>query len=523
MTQDIFSSELNKYHGNEKIVTIPDGIDTIGEAAFSFSEVEKIIIPQGVKEIKNEAFRSCNLLKEISLPDSLKSIGDYAFMDCSNLVKVELPDTLTQIGKGAFQGCIKLKYINIPASLKKLRTDTFFACSKLKLVIPDTVVEFDKVTEDLCGLPFKNVVYCGLISNVPGGVKEKTAIAYNFIKYLNKNNPIDEEVRVKNKTWIKTNRKKIFEFAFENIELLNYLVEEDIISLEDFDYLDSLNATAEIQTILLNYKKRRFPSNRIEKYEEARFEKEIGIKPLSVNDYKKIFTLKDSGPTSYTLNGYKGTETDVVLPEMIGKKRITVIKGIGDGKEIIKRIVLPSSVLRIEQGAFEWCVNLEKVDFSLGLREIGCAAFSYCEKLEEILIPDGTRVIGREAFNYCVSLKQVKLPSTLYGVYYRAFQNCKSLEEFIIPGSISSIESRTFANCTSLKRVQSLGELKEIALSAFLGCGELESVEDSCELKNCKIINDIDGKEGWGTLHDQFRKTQVYDRLINHPNIINES
>ena len=53
------------FHG-QKIVSIGDSAFS-GLRAKSCQEIEKIIIPEGVKRIDREAFRSCKKLKEIIL------------------------------------------------------------------------------------------------------------------------------------------------------------------------------------------------------------------------------------------------------------------------------------------------------------------------------------------------------------------------------------------------------------------------------------------------------------------------
>lgn len=54
--------------------TTPEGVVTIGEDAFAFSELESVTVSEGVKEIKTNAFQESRL-KSISFPASLEKVG----------------------------------------------------------------------------------------------------------------------------------------------------------------------------------------------------------------------------------------------------------------------------------------------------------------------------------------------------------------------------------------------------------------------------------------------------------------
>lgn len=81
-----------RYVGSETEVTVPDGVDSIGDSAF----------------------HRCTGLSNIVIPDSVVSIGDSAFYGCTGLTKLALPQGLKGIGVNAFLGCEGLSYIDIP-------------------------------------------------------------------------------------------------------------------------------------------------------------------------------------------------------------------------------------------------------------------------------------------------------------------------------------------------------------------------------------------------------------------------
>ena len=58
---------------------MPKNIKTIESSAFSHSNLEEIVFPDGLKKIDSYAFASCKKLKEIYLPDGVESVGENAF------------------------------------------------------------------------------------------------------------------------------------------------------------------------------------------------------------------------------------------------------------------------------------------------------------------------------------------------------------------------------------------------------------------------------------------------------------
>lgn len=120
MLFEIEDGVLKRYEGDEEHVVIPDGISEIDEGAFKCCRsIKRIFIPESVKHIGSRAFEDCRSLKTIKLPDTLKYIKSGAFKGCSSLESITIPKNTTQIAfenwcfYNVFSGCESLKSITV--------------------------------------------------------------------------------------------------------------------------------------------------------------------------------------------------------------------------------------------------------------------------------------------------------------------------------------------------------------------------------------------------------------------------
>ena len=97
----------------------------------------EVTIPEGVQSIGDSAFKYCESLSSLTLPTSLQSIGDSAFYGCSSLTSLTLPSSLQSIGEEAFYGCKSLSSLTLPSSLQSIGQEAFDYCNSLStLYIP---------------------------------------------------------------------------------------------------------------------------------------------------------------------------------------------------------------------------------------------------------------------------------------------------------------------------------------------------------------------------------------------------
>lgn len=130
-------NRLTGYNGSEKHIILPQGIEIIGENAFMSSEIESVVVPEGVEKIEDSGFWGCKSLKSVTLPSSLRVIEGDAFRMCEELESIVIPEGVDEIGMDAFTSCSKLKDIYLPNSLWDIGYDAFCTfCDDMTLHVP---------------------------------------------------------------------------------------------------------------------------------------------------------------------------------------------------------------------------------------------------------------------------------------------------------------------------------------------------------------------------------------------------
>lgn len=73
---------------------------------------ERVIVPDGVKELAPCLFWDNQRIKEVILPESLVSISGDTFYNCTNLERVNIPASVKYMGNNPFAGCPKITVVN---------------------------------------------------------------------------------------------------------------------------------------------------------------------------------------------------------------------------------------------------------------------------------------------------------------------------------------------------------------------------------------------------------------------------
>lgn len=155
-------------------VTLPEGLEEIGDKAFSRCTLPEIALPEGLKRIGNEAFYASGLQGTVMIPASVTNLGTYAFSYCYGVSAFQVaegngsycsldgvlfnraqttllnyplsapetvytpPDSVTLLYCTSFAGALHLKQLYVYSPVVRGMTYTFYADSFDLWCRPDT-------------------------------------------------------------------------------------------------------------------------------------------------------------------------------------------------------------------------------------------------------------------------------------------------------------------------------------------------------------------------------------------------
>lgn len=106
---------LFAYQGAGGIITVPEQVTIIGESAFGVDRSIGITLPDGVCEIREEAFRWCPDLVYVTIPSSVTKIGnDVFFPYAMDDVEHELTGSITIYGEAGSYAARYAEEMGIP-------------------------------------------------------------------------------------------------------------------------------------------------------------------------------------------------------------------------------------------------------------------------------------------------------------------------------------------------------------------------------------------------------------------------
>ncbi|QTE70047.1 leucine-rich repeat domain-containing protein [Clostridiales bacterium FE2011] len=452
---------LVKYTGMGGEVTVPEGIEVLGDEAFQETAITKINLPETVKEIGHHCFYACNSLKEITLPASLEGLEDkvQAFgansaleafsvapgghyiavdgvlftADGKTLVcypdgkkdkEYSIPEGTVKLAETSF-GDPLLEVLNIPSTLRSVGGD-YVSFVGLPCLREINVDPGNKVFRSVDGVLYTSdtlMCYPNVkegrelkADDFPAGLKR---IAHNSFwgnRYLETVEFPEGLEEMGGKLFLGAHSLKTvivpasvkyisyYSFAFcrqlEKVTILNPDIQPEDIRVDD-PKTHNIFWDANPDAVLCGY-----AGGGLQAYA-----KKCGLNFEALNPELEIVDEIETESAAETVE-----ETVRDIPETVTEPAKTneddfVIQG----KTLVKyngmggEVTVPDGVEVLAQWAFE-SSYVTKVNLPETLKEIECYCFYGCRELEDITLPASLEKLGNmQAFAYNHSLKAINV------------------------------------------------------------------------------------------------------------------
>lgn len=441
----------------QKTIIIPKGIKTIGRACFAGTNVEEVVLPEGIETIDANAFNFCTKLRKINFPETLRVIDYEAFNECFSLETVILPKAMKEINNHAFYTA-GVKHLTLPEKVSLGTGVEVFAGIDIETI--DIPKDF----------PFSPAMFAGC-------------------QRLRSVNLLGSHITIPERCF------------------------RDCINLTEIDITKTALIKDEAFRGCQNLSVSTIPADTL--VAVSAFEKS-GATDVIIEDISKVCnrvfadckSLKKltinvaDGPTSVSsalVKGCKNLQTVVFTGRT---KNLTVIEAAAFKEtKNLNTISLPDTIKTISKEAF-YDSGIENIHLPENLRQIGTMAFAR-SGLKDIIIPNKIKKLGEYAFYNCIELTAVTLPESVTKIPSGIFEDCCSLKTVNVP-NVDTICDHAFYGCKNLEtfdfsKLQSLDlmafaytgireavfsdKFSQLGISAFHHCKNLQTVD----MKACKI------------------------------------
>lgn len=411
------------------------------------SEIQHLVISEGIRHIDSFAFSGCSNLLSIYLPSTFISTeiyGEGMFLGCPKLCSITvdpmneeydsrnncnaiihtednclllgcnntiIPSTVTTIGPNAFRCCPGIEHLNIPEGVKKIDYFAFRDCINLKeILLPNSL-------ESIGANVFENCMSLEKIV-IPANVSQINNQVFGGCYSL-------KEVVVDKKN-------KTFDSRKDCNAIINSKTNTIVAGCGNSSILDGIQGIEE----------NAFANTSIRVVHIPKSVRKIGTKAFSGCKFCHTISVDKQNPTYNSADNCNA--------------------------------IIETRTSKLVQGC---CSTI----FPKGLREIGDFAFYGVWIPPYLIIPEGVETIGSYAFSRFCRIEYMQLPSTLTSIKESAFANCSTLFYLDMSRCNLSIEEFAFAGCSSLRHINLPRPSSQISHLAFSGC--------PCENKLTNIIH----------------------------------
>ena len=434
-------------------------------------------IPYGKSSVEFKEFAYNNKIKSIILPETITTICDKAFFECENLADIFIPDSVVSIGKEAYAYCKKLKNIILPQCLSSIASDSFAGCENMEEITMRKGNRFYYTENNgLIETSTRRLIWGCQNTIIPENVVTIGSHAfYGCSKLFNLTIP-NSVTLIEYKAFSSCNNLKNIIFS-DNLTDISSEAFSNCSQLEQLTLPKNLHS---IQTSAFCFC---FSLKKIEIFkpiQQIGLNAFYGCNQLTIyyhgneQDWNKVCRNRNSIKMEFVEDGKLVYDNGQEIAIPYGTKTIGS-KQYYKNKRIIG-VILPNSVISIEDYAFHYCSKLTYISFPNSLESIGKLAFACCTKLNSITLPNKIKRLEKSTFANCTGLTEVNFSDGLSRIGDSAFANCTNLMRLKFPENLHIIESYAFYNCVKLLSTTFPKSLTTIGRWAFKNCLHFKTI-----------------------------------------------
>lgn len=505
-------------------------------------EVEDVVIPEFIIEIKPYLFCGYEKLKSLTIPNNVSLIGDYAFSKCGNseFTDLEISSSVTSIGKNAFNACKYLENLILNNGLIEIGERAFYDCeSVLSLTIPNSVSVIGNSAFIGCDNLEELIIGSGLTEGV-------TSAMFGFnssskLKTLEINSNIGKDV-------------------FSNIKALTRVViGPDISTIENNAFINCTEVLSVYSASVLNsttssldswckirfgnaYSNPMFSSNQESFYINSNKQSDLiydvynnqfstiknyafaGASFGKIELYDEINKIEDNAFYKCTATSlYADLEIDILNQSIFsGMKNSLVDLYINLGYNLDDY----KTSSTIESNCFNNFSKLVKVEIGNHVESIG-TAFSGCP-ITDLTIGEGLGVV--QSWNFVTQKESLVNLNVQCGIGHEAFKDFKNLNHIVLGNNL--ILNKKYYENESVNTTEVVNKYRYQNLfdDSFIGCENIVTLkllspnyrlQKMVEQKNYdeygnEYINTVSTTLGWYYTTDDNGKLDIaYKTILN--------
>lgn len=377
--KNVYITDLNSWCD----ISVVSG-EFFGTLWLNNEKVTDLVIPEGIININAEVFSGLECIESVIVPNSVTSIGSNAFYGCKNIRKLTFGNSVSSVSPHAFYGVTNLEefvcYVEDPQKLSGLWYDfpqnvTIYVPTRFRAVYKSFLDNYSGKILPIDGLY--------LVNYVVDGKEYKTF-------EVKEGDTITPEAEPTKEGYTFSGWSEIPEimpahdvtvtgtFAINKYKLI-YMVDNEVYKSYEIEYNTIITPEA-------GPTKEGYSFSGWSEIPERMPAKDVTVSGTFTQD------VYEEGGNSYTID----------------ENGATIVKGEDKEGE-----VLINATITINGKTYQVIV-------------IGEGAYKGCSKMSAVVIPDAIKTIGANAFDECRSLRSVNIGKGVMAIDHKAFANMGS-------------------------------------------------------------------------------------------------